>query len=114
MIAVIFEVDIHPDRKDAYLEIAAALKASLERVEGFISVERFQSLSSPEKLLSLSFFRDAEAVARWRNLPEHRAAQQKGRNGIFRGYRLRVAQVLRDYSMDERTDAPDDSKTRLG
>ncbi|HHS89506.1 MAG TPA: antibiotic biosynthesis monooxygenase [Rhodobacteraceae bacterium] len=113
MIAVIFEVDVDPAHKDTYLEIAAALKASLEQIDGFISVERFQSLSAPGKLLSLSFFRDAEAVARWRNLPEHRAAQEKGRAGIFRGYRLRVAEVMRDYTMDERHQAPDDSRARL-
>ena len=79
-------------------------------MDGFISIERFQSLSEPGKLLSLSFFRDEEAVRNWRNLAEHREAQAKGRGGIFRNYRLRVASVLRDYGMHERSEAPDDSK----
>ena len=113
MIAVLFEIDIDPARKDAYLEIAADLKAALNQIDGFLSVERFQSLTTPGKLLSLSFFRDEAAVSQWRNLPVHRAAQEQGRDGIFRGYRLRVAQVIRDYSMDERNAAPGDSKAFL-
>ena len=79
-----------------YLELAAALRADLEQIDGFISVERFESLSTPGKLLSLSIFRDEAAVAAWRNRPGHRATQAKGRNGVFADYRLRVAQVLRD------------------
>lgn len=95
MIAAIFEVEIAEWRKQNYLDIAAELKPLLEEVEGFISVERFQSLTNPNKLLSLSFFRDEEVVERWRNLPRHRAGQEKGRGGIFPDYRLRVAGLIR-------------------
>ncbi|MGB3279674.1 MAG: antibiotic biosynthesis monooxygenase [Pseudorhodobacter sp.] len=110
MIAVIFEVILAEGRKTEYLEIAASLRPQLEAVEGFISVERFQSLTSPDKLLSLSFFADEAAVLRWRALEDHRAAQAKGRGGVFADYRLRVAHVLRDYGMDERAEAPADSR----
>ena len=110
MIAVIFEVQVAPARKQDYLDIAAELRPLLEQVDGFLSIERFQSLTHPEKLLSLSFFRDEEAVRNWRNLSQHRSAQRKGRDGIFAGYRLRVAGVIRDYGMFERDEAPDDSK----
>ena len=110
MIAVIFEVEVAPARKQDYLDIAAELRPLLEQVDGFLSVERFQSLTHPEKLLSLSFFRDEEAVRNWRNLSQHRSAQRKGRDGIFAGYRLRVAGVIRDYGMVERGEAPGDSQ----
>ncbi|QDY71730.1 antibiotic biosynthesis monooxygenase family protein [Qingshengfaniella alkalisoli] len=112
MIAVIFEVEPAEGHLNQYLDIAADLRPYLEQMDGFISVERFRSLSDPNKLLSLSFWRDEEAVMAWRNLPEHRDAQAKGRNGVFSGYRLRVARVLRDYGMDERDAAPADSKAR--
>lgn len=114
MIAVIFEVEISEGRKQDYLDIAAELKPLLEGVEGFISVERFQSLTNPDKLLSLSFFRDEEAVERWRNLPRHRAGQEEGRGGIFADYRLRVAGVIRDYGMHDRAEAPADSRGAHG
>jgi heme-degrading monooxygenase HmoA len=114
MIAVIFEVEPHPERKDAYLEAAARLKPLLEGIDGFISVERFQSLTQPDKLVSLSYWRDEEAVRRWRNLEPHRRTQAAGRESIFADYRLRVAQVLRDYGMNERDEAPDDSRTVHG
>ena len=110
MIAVIFEVQVAPARKQDYLDIAAELRPFLEEVDGFLSIERFQSLTNPEKLLSLSFFRDEEAVRNWRNLSQHRSAQRKGRDGIFTDYRLRVAGVIRDYGMFERDEAPPDSK----
>lgn len=110
MIAVIFEVHISEGQKADYLQIAAALKPQLEQVEGFVSVERFQSLSDPDKLLSLSFFEDEAAVQRWRALEAHRMAQAKGRAGVFDSYRLRVAGVLRDYGMVAREDAPTDSR----
>ena len=113
MIAVIFEVTPAEGRKDAYLDIAARIRPELEKVEGFISVERFQSLTTPGKLLSVSFFEDEEAVKRWRQLAEHRAAQAAGRDGLFAGYRIRVAHVLRDYGMDERDEAPADSRAEL-
>jgi heme-degrading monooxygenase HmoA len=111
MIAVIFEVIPADGRKGDYLDHAARLKGELERVDGFISVERFQSLTNPDKLLSLSFWRDEAAVADWRGRAGHRATQAAGRNGIFRDYRLRVAAVARDYGMTERREqAPADSR----
>ncbi|MBL6457097.1 antibiotic biosynthesis monooxygenase [Belnapia sp. T6] len=110
MIAVIFEVEPAEGRFEDYLDHAARLKPLLEQVPGFISVERFRSLTNPAKLLSLSFWEDDAAVACWRNQAAHRASQAAGREGIFAGYRLRVAAVLRDYGMAERRDqAPADS-----
>ena len=110
MIAVIFEVWPRPEHRQAYLDIAADLRGHLERIDGFISVERFESLSEPGKLLSLSFWRDEAAVRAWRNLEVHRAAQSRGRAGIFADYRLRVAGIIRDYGMAERAGVPDDSR----
>ncbi len=110
MIAVIFEVWPAEGERQRYLDLAAALRSDLEGVDGFVSVERFQSLTDPGKLLSLSFWRDEEAVRAWRNRPPHRATQAKGRAGVFADYRLRVAGVLRDYGMAERAEAPDDSR----
>jgi heme-degrading monooxygenase HmoA len=112
MIAVIFEVEPAAGAQDQYLNLAAGLKPVLEQIDGFISVERFQSLSQPGKLLSLSFWRDEEAVKAWRNTELHRAAQSQGRAGVFADYRLRVATVLRDYGMQEREQAPADSRRR--
>ncbi len=114
MIAVIFEVLPADGRKQAYLDLAAALKPELEKIDGFLSIERFQSLTDDKKILSLSFWRDEAAVKAWRNLEHHRAAQQAGRAGIFRDYRLRVASVLRDYGMNERAEAPADSREKNG
>nr|WP_208293442.1 antibiotic biosynthesis monooxygenase [Zophobihabitans entericus] len=102
MIAVIFELKAKDGFKEQYLDIAASLKPLLEDMEGFISIERFQSLNDSEKLLSLSFWENEEAVIKWRNLEQHRAAQAKGRNSIFAYYRLRVATVMRDYGLKER------------
>jgi len=110
VIAVIFEVVPAPGRKQEYLDIAAQLRPDLERIDGFISVERFASLTDERKLLSLSFWRDEDAVKRWRTLESHRAAQARGRGGIFAEYRLRVAGVVRDYGMAEREQAPKDSR----
>lgn len=110
MIAVIFEVEPQAGQKNTYLEIAASLKPHLEKVDGLISVERFQSLSNDGKILSLSFFRDEEAVSNWRCTHPHRGAQSRGRGGVFANYRLRVAGVLRDYGMFDRDEAPSDSK----
>jgi len=112
MIAVIFEFTPDPARRQEYLDIAAALRAELEKIDGFISIERFQSLTDESRILSLSFFRDEEAVAAWRNLEGHRRAQARGRGGIFRDYRLRVASVLRDYGLNDRAQAPADSQER--
>ena len=114
MIAVIFEVWPVPDRKQTYLDLAAALRPQLEQIDGFISIERFESLTEPGKILSLSFFRDEAAVQAWRNTADHRAAQEQGRNGVFRDYRLRIAHVLRDYGMTQRDQAPEDSRARHG
>ena len=110
MIVVIFEVTPEPDKRGEYLDIAATLRPVLETIDGFISVERFQSLSDDGKILSLSFWRDEKAVARWRAVETHRAAQARGRRGIFRDYRLRIARVCRDYGLNERDQAPDDSR----
>lgn len=114
MIAVIFEVEPANGNPDPYLQIAAGLIDELKAIDGFISVERFQSLTQPGKLLSLSFWRDEDAVKRWRSLESHRRAQEAGRGGVFQNYRLRVAQVLRDYGMAERDGAPSDSRSRHG
>jgi heme-degrading monooxygenase HmoA len=114
MIAVIFEVWPADGRKQTYLDIAASLKPELERIDGFLSIERFQSLVDDTKVLSLSFWRDEAAVATWRNLEHHRQAQKAGREGVFRDYRLRVAHVLRDYGMTERAEAPADSRAKNG
>lgn len=114
MIAVIFEVEPSPGRADDYLDIAAGLRPMVEGIDGFISIERFQSLVNPEKILSLSFWRDEDAVQAWRNVAEHRQAQQDGRAGIFSDYRLRIASVIREYGMHDRAQAPDDSKALHG
>ncbi len=106
MIAVIFEVEPDPAHRQEYLDTAAALRAGLEAIDGFISVERFESLSRPGCLLSLSFWRDEEAVRRWRTQAAHREAQARGRQGVFRGYRLRVAEVVRDYGLHDREQVP--------
>ncbi|MDH7975916.1 antibiotic biosynthesis monooxygenase [Sphingomonas sp. AR_OL41] len=110
MIAVIFEVQPSAGQRSRYLDLAAALRAALEAADGFVSIERFESLSEPGKILSLSFFRDEQAVAAWRNRPAHRATQAQGREDVFVDYRLRVAHVLRDYGMTDRAEAPTDSR----
>jgi heme-degrading monooxygenase HmoA len=110
MIGVIFEVLPHPERKQEYLEIAASIRPELETIKGFISVERFQSLSNPDKILSLSFYANEDALEEWRNLSGHRAAQSKGRGDIFQDYRIRVVSVTRDYGLNERDEAPVDSR----
>lgn len=110
MIAVIFESMPAPGQDTAYLDIAASLRADLEAIDGFVSVERYASLTSPGKLLSLSFFRDEAAIAQWRNRPRHRGAQAAGRGGVFRDYRVRIAAVVRDYGLNDRSEAPPDSR----
>ncbi|MBL4783903.1 MAG: antibiotic biosynthesis monooxygenase [Cohaesibacteraceae bacterium] len=111
MIAVIFELEPKEKCLDNYLDIAGSLLPHLESIDGFISVERFESLANPGKYLSLSFFENEEAVRSWRNLEIHRNAQSSGRNDLFKNYRLRVASVLRDYGLTEREQAPSDSKS---
>ena len=114
MIAVIFEVTPFLGERHRYLDLAGDLRAKLEAMDGFISVERFESLTVRGKLLSLSFWRDETAVRRWRETEEHRAAQQAGRGGVFADYRLRVAHVQRDYGLQEREEAPEDSRAVHG
>ncbi|MCL4160568.1 UNVERIFIED_CONTAM: hypothetical protein GTU68_055815, partial [Idotea baltica] len=109
MIAIIFEVEPADGMQDTYLDIAAEMRPLAEQIDGFISVERFQSITNPGKLLSLSLFRDEDAVQEWRRLAAHRRAQAKGRGGVFSDYRLRVAHVIRDYGMTDRDEAPQDS-----
>lgn len=111
MIAVIFEVLPKEGAGQDYLDHAADLAPLLRDMDGFLSIERFSSLSTPGKVLSLSFWRDEAAVAAWRNLPAHRKVQAAGRDHVFANYRLRVAAVLRDYGMNDRDDAPQDSRT---
>lgn len=114
MIAVIFEVWPAEGRRAEYLDIAASLREDLTTIDGFISVERFESLKEPGKLLSLSFWRDEAAIQAWRQLAHHRAAQAHGRKGMFTDYRLRVAAVMRDYGLERRDEAPADSRALHG
>ena len=114
MIAVIFEVWPKPEYRQEYLDLAANLRPSLEKIDGFVSIERFESLSTPGKILSLSVFRDEAAVQAWRNTEAHRLAQAEGRGRIFADYRLRIAGVIRDYGMRERDQAPGDSRSVHG
>ena len=113
MFAVIFEVIPTKDGKEEYLKIASELRSFLENRAGFISIERFQSLSSESKILSLSFWENEESISRWRNLIDHRNAQRKGKESLFRSYRIRVAQVVRDYTESNRTEAPSDSRKAI-
>jgi heme-degrading monooxygenase HmoA len=106
MIAVIFEALPKDGKWETYFDLAATLRPELNNIAGFISIERFESVTTPGKVLSLSFWTDETSVAHWRNATMHRAAQQKGRNEIFNDYRIRVASVLRDYGMNERKEAP--------
>jgi len=114
MFAVIFELEPHRQYQSEYLEIAADLKSHLETIDGFISVERFESLTQPGKLLSLSYWRDEASIEAWRNLHNHRNAQTLGRERIFSHYRLRVANIVREYSLHDREQAPQDSRERHG
>jgi heme-degrading monooxygenase HmoA len=114
MIAVIFEVWPSQGRAGEYFDLAAALRSDLENIDGFLSIERFESLTTKGKYLSLSFWRDEDAVRAWRNLDHHRRAQAKGRGGVFADYRLRVASVVRDYGMQDRREAPRDSRETHG
>ena len=110
MIAVIFEVEPQTDKTEEYLDIAAQLLPIVREIDGFISIERFESLTQPGKILSLSFWRDEDAIKKWRNIDEHRQAQHEGRNSIFFDYRLRIAKVVRDYGMRNRDEIPEDSR----
>ncbi len=113
MIAVIFELTPRAGANDRYFELAAALKPALEAIDGFLSVERFESVTRPGHYVSLSFWRDEDAVREWRRQASHRGAQQEGRDAVFADYRLRVAAVLRDYGLNDRAQAPDDSRAAL-
>lgn len=114
MMAVIFEVEPAPGAMEQYLDLAASLREELSAIDGFVSIERFESLTHKGRILSLSFWRDEESIRRWRTLEAHRAAQARGRSGIFANYRLRVAEVVRDYGKNERAQAPQDSRARHG
>lgn len=114
MVSVIFEVWPDPAHREGYLNWAAELKTELLKMDGFISIERFQSLTEPDKLLSLQFWRDDACLTAWRNLEAHRAAQNAGRSTMFRDYRLRIAEVTRDYGLKERDEAPVDSRQAHG
>lgn len=114
MMAVIFEVFPAEGQEQPYLDMAAKMRPLAESIPGFISVERFQSLTTPGKLLSISFWEDEDALEAWRTLPQHRGAQREGREVMFAGYRLRVAGVIRDYGMDARDQAPQDSRAAHG
>lgn len=114
MIAVIFEVWLKAEGRERYLDLAAELRPLLEEADGFIAIERFESLSEAGKILSLSFWRDEAALENWRNLERHRKAQAEGRASLFDDYRLRIAGVLRDYGMSDRAQAPADSQARHG
>ena len=113
MIAVIFEVEPNEGKLDPYLEMAADLRPHLEEIDGFISVERFESLTMPGKYVSLSFWRDEAALTEWRNRPRHRVAQRAGRAEMFAGYRLRVASIIRDYGLHDRAEAPTDAEANV-
>jgi heme-degrading monooxygenase HmoA len=114
VIAVIFEAQPRPGHRDSYLDAAAVLRPLLSGIDGFISIERFESLTNPGKILSLSYWRDEDAVRTWRNVEPHRRIQGAGRQAIFMDYRLRVAQVIRDYGMTDRAEAPADSRAMHG
>jgi heme-degrading monooxygenase HmoA len=114
VIAVISEVWPYPDRRTDYFRLAEELRPHLEAIDGFISVERFESSAAPGKLVSLSFWRDEASLAEWRNLEEHRIVMERGRNGILHDYRIRVTKVLWDYSISDRAQVPDDSRKRFG
>lgn len=114
MLAVIFEFWTNPDKADVYWDQARAMSELVQDADGFLGIERFQSVSTENKFVSLSFWRDEAAVEAWRNTLRHRMAQSAGRDGVFRDYRLRVAQVVRDYGMTDRDQAPDDSRTAHG
>lgn len=114
MIAVIFEVLPKEGKAAEYFQLAASLRSDLAKIDGFISIERFESVTTKGKFVSLSYWRDEEAVHAWRNLEGHRAAQAKGRREVFADYRLRVAAIIRDYGLEDRSQAPKDSRDKHG
>ena len=114
MIAVIFEFTPAPGRFPDYMALVGQLKPEQDKAEGFVSLERFESITAPGQFLSLQFWRDEESVKKWRNVQKHRDAQKQGRAGIFASYRLRIAGVIRDYTMDGRAQAPSDSVAAHG
>ena len=114
MIAVIFEFTPAEGRKQEYFDLVSGLKPELDKAEGFVSIERFESLTTPGKFVSLQCWRDEASVSKWRNVQKHREAQAKGRGGIFASYRLRIASVIRDYTLGERSQAPSDSRSLHG
>lgn len=109
MIAVIFEFTPAAGRFPEYLQLVEQLAPELEKAEGFVSLERYESITAPGKYVSLQFWKDEASVRKWRNAQLHREAQKKGRGGIFASYRLRIAGVVRDYTLEARAQAPADS-----
>ena len=114
MIAVLFESNPHPDQKESYLAAGSRLGPLAEAMDGFLGIERFESMTNPGKMMAISYWRDEESVRQWRNLEIHRRIQNNSRERIFANYRLRVAKIIRDYSMHDRDQAPADSKTAHG
>jgi len=110
MFAVIFELEVLPEKEDQYFEIANNLREELETIDGFVSIERFESVVNQGKFVSLSFWRDEASIKAWRTLDTHKQAQITGRKSIFKDYRLRVAEVVRDYGMRKRDEAPQDAR----
>lgn len=113
MLAVIFEVTPRDGRAQRYFDIAAALRPELQRIDGFLSVERFESLTRPGVFLSLSYWRDEAAIVQWRNLACHREGQREGRGAVFADYSIRVMSCVRAYGMHDRAEAPADSQAAL-
>ena len=114
MIAVIFEVEPRVGKMERYLNTAGDLRPIVEQIDGFISIERFESINQPGKMVAISFWRDEDALNEWRNVEEHRQAQRDGRREFFSNYRIRIANVIRDYTMSDRGGAPEDSKAVHG
>jgi heme-degrading monooxygenase HmoA len=108
MIVVLFEAQLRPGQQQTYLDLAANLRPEVQRVDGFLSIERFTSLNDPQKILSVSCWRDELSLSKWRQFPAHRAAQAEGRENVFLDYHLRITQVIRDYGMNDRAAAPQD------
>lgn len=111
MIVMIFEYTVIEEQMDNYLHESTELRRHLGKIDGFISVERFSSSTTPGKFLAIGYFETEDAVRQWRNLPEHRRAQTLGRKRFFSGYRLVMAEAIRDYTHDMRDQAPGDSRS---
>lgn len=111
MIAVIFDAETTKDTTSEYLDIKAQRRPLLAVIHGFINIKRFQSLTNPDKVLARSCWRDKAAIAAWRTLPQHRAAQGAGSDHVFADNRLRIATVGRDYGECARDQSPADNRS---